>query len=222
MSDTQTFERDFGFLFEAAAEGVNLQQRLDGSNDLAEAATSGAQEKFRDSGVLNLGSLAEVPDELAVAASVAVSLSVATEQLREKLSEKERLVAEQLAGMALSVRVLDGKGWKSIQNTYYSGGMVGTRRQEFGNFPRRHRNGTFRAALLGQNVLVLFPQWLSGQQMDTGNIIVPILREDGEPNIQIEQREPTWRDRLGRSAVSNYERAASRDISRLRQLATNL
>lgn len=214
MSDA--LERDFDFLFEAAAEGQDLQGQIDFASDLARTAMVGAREGFKDSVA------AGIPQELAEAATEALSLSAATELLEERLTEKEQLVGEDLAYMHLSVRIIKGEGSRPIRNTYFSSGMVGSRQQEFGDFPRSHRNGTFRAALLGQNALVLYPQWMSGQQMDVGNIVVPILRESGKPNIEIEQRERSWRDRMSRSRTRRYDGAAAWDIPRLRQLARYL
>lgn len=216
MSSAQTSERGFDFLFEATAEGIDLQGQIDASSVLARTAMVGAREGFKGSVEV------EVPNELAEAATEALSLSAATERLREQLSEKEQLVAEQLAGLHLSVRVLDGEDRRLIVNTYYSGGGVGSRQQEFGDFRRTHRNGTFRATLLGQNALVMYPQWMTGQQMDSRNIVVLILRESGEPNIQIEQRERSWKDRMSRRTTRSYERAAAWDIPRLRELAKYL
>lgn len=124
--------------------------------------------------------------------------------------------------MCLSVRVLEGDGLKPIMNTYFSTGAVGTRQQEFGNVYRNQRKGTFRAALLGQNALVLYSQWMSGQQMDVRNIIVPILKDDGQPNIEVTDRERTWRDSMSRRNARRYERRDATDIARLRTLATEL
>jgi hypothetical protein len=220
----------FDFLFEAANEGLELQHQID------TAATIGRPVMAETLGSFVKDESSRTPEELAAEAVEAFSLAANTERLRAQLSEKEQMVGEQLAGMHLSVRVLDGDDRKPIVSTYFSSGAVGSRQQEFDYSARNHRNGTFRAALLGQNALVLYPQWMSGKQMDMRNIVAPILREDGERNIAVEQRERTWRDRFGphfplesimmgrrhMTTAERYKRRSNTDIQRLRELATQL
>ena len=186
-------EQPFNFLFEAAAEGLELQQQIEAADAIGQSAMTGALRDFQEP-----AEPAE-HDELAATAFRAVSLSATADSLRTQLAEKEQATTERMAGQPLAVRMLPGEGRKLIPTTYFSSGHTGTRRQEFGSLPRGQRKGTFRAALLGQNALVLFPQLLAGQT-DLRNILVPILRADGEPNIAIQQRDPSWRDRLGLSA----------------------
>ncbi len=206
----------FEFLFVAALEGLELQHQIDAADAIGRpvmAATLGNFIKTESS---------DTPEKLAADAVLALSLSATTERLKSQLREKERLVGEQLAGMGLSVRVLDGDEYKPIRSTHFSSGAVGSRRQEFGNFPRYQRRGTFRAALLGQNALVLYPQRMSGQQMDIGNVVVPILRADGGHNIEVREREGTWRDRISHRIAYRYERRSETDLRRLRELAAQL
>lgn len=202
-------ERNFDFLFEAAVEGMDLQRQIDTANSLAQTAMADARVSFVESSPAETAELTE-------AAVEAFSQLAATDRLRAQLSDKEKAVGEQLAGMHLSVSVLPGEGRKRLGTTYVS---LITGEQEFNGFTRSHRNGRFRATLLGQNTLLLYPQRLNGERMDLRNIVVPILRGGGEPNIGVEQRDATWQDRMGKRMQRKYDRRAVYDIERLRVLA---
>lgn len=52
--------------------------------------------------------------------------------------------------------------------------------------------------------------------------MVPILRADSEPNIDVEVREHSWRDRMASRTARRCERYAATDLDRLRQIATYL
>src|SRR5262249_21313066 len=161
-------------------EGMLLQREINTAEAAGQMAMAGAMRGLE----MQVGKEeTEGLDVLASDAIHALSMQADTEHLKAQLNEKEQAVAERLAGLHLAVHALDNDRERYINRTYFSGGATGAHRQVIGGvFQRSSAKGTFRTAFLGQNALVLYPQWLSTKQLDRGHLIVPILTEDEKPN----------------------------------------
>ncbi len=114
--------------------------------------------------------------------------------LDQKITELIANLADFSVGRTVVITPVDPEH-TSVSETYYSGGLTGTRRQE----PSFHRPykavGTIARVLPVDNLLKIQPIRGTRASMNSGYYEVPVLGEDGEPLISIEPREPSMRDK---------------------------
>lgn len=222
----------FDFVFEAATVGLRIQSQIDNyvqrSTDILDPLVRRMTEMFSVDEFSLIPTERRPPIDTDALVAEGFKMMAIASEFTDCLKEKEQWLDDELEGAPLSIRVLSGSGRKLIVSTYLSIGLTGSWQQEYGSVDSTRKNGSYRTALLGQNALVLYPQLMTGDQIDTRNYIVPILREDGEPNIAISTRERTWRDRLGvlgdgapLGSSARYAKRTKQDLVRLRALASN-
>lgn len=191
---------DFSPLYEATARCIELQGQ-------AESMHADAKMQFR----AVIESDTEAGPEQAALLNEAVTLDRHARTASTGLKEIQDELFDRLGGSALSARVLSGLGSLEIRATYHSSGLYGSHQQETTSSPKRAK-GTLTTLLLGYNALLLHPRMLSGDRMNTGVYIVPILRTmEGEPNVLLEERNHTWRDRDSPISRFMYRRVGYQD-----------
>ena len=115
--------------------------------------------------------------------------------LDEKITELTANLAVFAVGHAVVVTPVDPES-THITQTYYSGGLTGSRRQERDTLRRPKKAiGSIATVLPVDNLLRVQPIRGTTASMNQGYYEIPVLDADGEPLVSIEPRELTMRDR---------------------------
>ncbi len=234
MSDVLTgVNVDYGFIFEAAEAGIVLQNRIDGilSNSLQafEAGVASLEErggivheKIQD-GIARDNDGQALVDNAIASSYDSVQVAVEARALQRELSGIESDIMARIGGTAVCAKVIPGVDRKLIARTYESTGLAGSQQQEV-NSRHRNKQGFVVAAHIGHNALILMPPAGKGDRLNTGVYIVPLIRNGGNPNVELIGREPGIRDRVGFLSRRMYEGHGFVDGStdRIVELATRI
>src|SRR3989344_428909 len=121
-------------------------------------------------------------------------------KLQEHLTGLSGDLSRFAVGKTVKVMPVDGDS-SIIAETYFSGGLLGTRQQERNRnllYKPRKAVGTIDSVFPAGNLLRISPIRLSQASLSQGYYEVPVIDKNGDPQISVELREPGFRDKPGK------------------------